>query len=112
MVFPLAALTGSAVAIDSKTPAGVLVLAANGSDEGEHDVDAEERVAYALTYGMGFQLLEPSRLDNLFGQRIAIRTAAPDELRSLTVTTMDDRSRTSRATIPRGMVCWASAWVM
>lgn len=99
---PLAALTGSAVAIGSKTPAGVLVLAANGSDEGEHDVDAEERVAYALTYGMGFQLLEPSRLDNLFGQRIAIRTAAPDKLRSLTVTTMDDRSRTSRATIPQG----------
>jgi len=110
---PLAALTGSAVAIDSKTPAGALVLASKDNGEGsddeastvddeETDDGAEDGVAYALTYGMGFQLLEPSRLDNLFGQRIAIRTAAPDKLRSLTVTTMDDRSRTSRATIPQG----------
>src|SRR5699024_7257457 len=72
----LTALTGSAVAIDSKTPAGVLVLIANDDDDepdsdnesssaGDEETDegAEHGVAYALTYGMGFQLLEPSRLD-------------------------------------------------
>lgn len=89
-------LTGRDIVIGGATPAGVLLLrpSADAADDGS--------VAYALTYGMGFQLLEPSRLDNLFGQRIAIRTAEPDKLRSLTVTTMDERSRTSRATIPQG----------
>lgn len=89
-------LTGKAVAVAGATPAGVLVL--RPSPEATDD----PKVAYALTYGMGFQLLDPSRLDNLFGQRIAIRTAEPDQLRSLTVTTMDERSRTSRASIPQG----------
>lgn len=30
---------------------------------------------WGLTYGMGFQLLDQSRVDGGFGQRIAIRTA-------------------------------------
>lgn len=91
------ALTGSNVNLGGITPAGVLLLRPNHTD-----VVTDDDVAYALSYGMGFQLLEPSRIDNLFGQRIAIRAADPDSLRSLTVTTMDERSRTSRATIPQG----------
>jgi uncharacterized protein (TIGR04141 family) len=88
-------LTGEDIVITGSTPAGVLLL--------RPSADAvEANTAYALTYGMGFQLLEPGFLDNLFGQRIAIRTAEPDKLRSVTVTTMDERSRTSRATIPQG----------
>jgi uncharacterized protein (TIGR04141 family) len=89
-------LTGSAIAIAAATPAGVLVLRPSPA------ATNDSKAAYALTYGMGFQLLEPSRLDNLFGQRVAIRTAEPDKLRSLTVTTTDERSRTSRASIPQG----------
>lgn len=92
----VATLTGSDVAIGGSTPAGVLLV--RPLSEAMDD----PQVAYALTYGMGFQFLEPGRLDSLFGQRIAIRTAEPDKLRSLTVTTMDGRSRTSRATIPQG----------
>lgn len=88
-------LTGEDIVIAGSTPAGVLLLRPNADD-------ASASVAYALTYGMGFQLLEPGRLDNLFGQRIAVRTAEPDKLRSVTVTTMDERSLTSRATIPQG----------
>lgn len=90
------ALTGRDVAIAGATPAGLILLRPS------NDATADARAAYALTYGMGFQLLDPGRLDNLFGQRIAIRTAEPDQLRSLTVTTMDERSRTSRASIPQG----------
>lgn len=90
------ALTGDTVEISGVTPAGVLLVRPSG------DQVAEGGIAYALSYGMGFQLLEPSRIDNLFGQRIAIRAADPGKLRSLTVTTMDERSRTSRATIPQG----------
>lgn len=89
-------LTDSNVNLGGITPAGVLLLRPNPG------VATDDDVAYALSYGMGFQLLEPSRIDNLFGQRIAIRAADPDSLRSLTVTTMDERSRTSRATIPQG----------
>lgn len=90
------ALTGEAVEVGGLTPAGVLLVRPQNEDA------LQQGVAYALSYGMGFQLLEPGRLDNLFGQRIAIRTADPSKLRSLTVTTMDERSRTSRATIPQG----------
>lgn len=89
-------LTELKVAIGGATPAGVILLRPSPS------ANPDPTVAYALTYGMGFQLLDPGRLDNLFGQRIAIRTAEPDQLRSLTVTTMDERSRTSRASIPQG----------
>lgn len=89
-------LTGDPVEIGGVTLAGVLLLRPSG------DEAAIDGIAYALSYGMGFQLLEPGRIDNPFGQRIAIRTADPDRLRSLTVTTMDERSRTSRATIPQG----------
>jgi len=92
----VSSLTGSNVSIEGRTPAGVLLV------RPDTDAETDEGVAYALSYGMGFQLLDPRRVDNLFGQRIAIRAADPDSLRSLTVTTMDERSRTSRATIPQG----------
>lgn len=92
----VSALTGVGVEIGGVTPSGVLLVRPSGHGA------VDTGVVYALSYGMGFQLLEPSRIDNLFGQRIAIRTADPDKLRSLTVTTMDERSRTSRATIPQG----------
>jgi uncharacterized protein (TIGR04141 family) len=51
---------------------------------------------------MGFQLLEMAKIDSGFGQRIAIRTADPRELSSLTRTTLDQRARTERASIPGG----------
>lgn len=92
----VSALTDTDVAISSATAAGVLLFRPT------EKITAGGGVAYALSYGTGFQLLDPSHLDNLFGQRIAICTAEPDRLRSLTVTTMDERSRTSRATIPQG----------
>lgn len=92
----LMALTGKDPALGGATPAGVLLI------RPAIEAASDSEVAYALTYGMGFQLLELSRIDSLFGQRIAIRTAEPDKLRSLTVTTMDERSRISRATIPQG----------
>lgn len=58
--------------------------------------------AWALTYGMGFQLLEQEYIDPGFGQRIALRTADPESLRSLTRTTLDHRARTDRSSIPAG----------
>jgi len=68
----VSALTGRDVAIAGATPAGLILLRPSPATA------PDDAVAYALTYGMGFQLLDPGRLDNLFGQRIAIRTAEPD----------------------------------
>ena len=97
-------LTGRKLNIPSITPAGVLILKHTPAvtDPEDSPPSSGNNVAFVLSYGMGFQLLDPNRIDNLFGQRIAIRTANPDMLRSLTVTTMDERSKTSRATIPQG----------
>lgn len=109
----VATLTGASVKVQSSTPAGVLLIRQNPENpleiedsedhpEQENITGSSKNIVYALCYGMGFQLLEPSKVDNNFGQRIAIRVADPTQLRSITVTTMDERSRTSRATIPSG----------
>ncbi|WP_440697180.1 DUF6119 family protein [Clavibacter nebraskensis] len=55
-----------------------------------------------MTYGMGFQLLDQRKVDGGFGQRIAIRSADPKDLNSLTRVTLDERSRVERSSIPGG----------
>jgi len=94
-------LTAQPVGLGNKTAAAVLVIR-NGEDG-----------AWALTYGMGFQLLDQAKVDGGFGQRIAIRVADPRELHSVTRTTLDQRSRTDRFSIPSGdhlRISGASAW--
>lgn len=83
-------LTGHAVQVGNMTAMAVLLIR-DGADG-----------AWALTYGMGFQLLDQDRVDGGFGQRIAIRSAEPSELQSLTRTVLDHRSRTDRFSIPGG----------
>lgn len=56
----------------------------------------------STTYGMGFQLLEPTHIDSGFGMRVAIRAARPDAIQSLTRSELDHRSRTDRSSIPAG----------
>ena len=65
-------------------------------------IRGEGNDAWALCYGMGFQALDQAEVDPGFGQRIAMRTADPRELSSLTRTTLDQRSRTDRFSIPSG----------
>jgi uncharacterized protein (TIGR04141 family) len=86
----LSGLTGQPVTLGNRTAAAALLIRDGTSD------------AYALTYGMGFQLLDQNKVDGGFGQRIAIRTADPRDLNSLTRTTLDHRSRTDRFSIPGG----------
>ncbi|SNR67990.1 sporadically distributed protein, TIGR04141 family [Haloechinothrix alba] len=83
-------LTDHTVEIGNRIAAAALLIR-NGDD-----------AAWALTYGMGFHLLEQAKVDPGFGQRIAIRTVDPNELNSLTRTTLDYRSRTDRLSIPSG----------
>lgn len=83
-------LTGETIELGNETAAAVLLIR------------AEDELAWGLTYGMGFQLLDQRKVDAGFGQRIAIRTADPRDLNSLTRTTLDQRSRTDRLSIPGG----------
>lgn len=83
-------LTGSPVVLGNETAVGILLV--RGAADG----------AWALCYGMGFQALEQNNIDPGFGQRIALRTADPRELNSLTRTTLDQRSKTDRFSIPSG----------
>lgn len=65
-------------------------------------VPGDEDVTWALSYGMGFLLLEQSYVDPAFGQRLAVRIADADRLNSLTRKTMDDRAKVDRSSIPAG----------
>lgn len=58
--------------------------------------------AWAITFGMGFQLLDQRYIDVGFGKRIAIRCVDPTKLNSITKVTLDDRSKTERSSIPSG----------
>lgn len=83
-------LVGQTLPLGNQTAIGVLLI--RSDDDG----------AWALCYGLGFQTLDQSKVDPGFGQRIAIRAANPSELNSLTRTTLDQRSKTDRFSIPSG----------
>ena len=85
-------LTGTDLNIGNATAAGLLLI----RDPADPDV------VWALSYGMGFQLLEQRYIDAGFGHRTALRAADPKAVRSLTRTTLDHRSRTDRSSIPNG----------
>lgn len=65
-------------------------------------VPGDDGVTWALSYGMGFLLLDQSHVDPGFGQRLAVRVADADHLNSLTRKTMDDRAKVDRSSIPAG----------
>jgi len=83
-------LSNVPVEIGSKTAAALLLIRAG------------PRHAWVLAYGMGFHLLEPKYVDARFGLRVAIRTATPNAIQSLTRSELDYRSRTDRSSIPAG----------
>ena len=87
---PLQELTGEELDLTNQTAAAVLVIR-RGEDG-----------AWALTYGMGFQLLDHDKIDGAFGQRVALRTADEAALNSITRSTLDYRGRTDRLTSPGG----------
>lgn len=86
----LRGITGTDLDVGNRTAAAVLLIR-----DGEED-------AWALSYGMGFQVLDQDKLDASFGQRIALRSVDPGALSSLTRTTLDARSHVDRLSIPSG----------
>jgi len=87
----LSELTGIGVHVGNETAAALLLIR-----------DASGLNAWALSYGMGFQLIDQRFVDPGFGRRVAVRAADPSAVRSVTRTTLDHLSKTDRSTIPGG----------
>ena len=86
----LSTISGVEVAVGNTTAAALLLI--RDTDNG----------AWAVTYGMGFHLVDPTKVDLGFGMRVATRTARPEEIQSLTRMELDHRARTDRSSIPAG----------
>ena len=107
-------LTKENLKVGSTTSSAVLVIPHAGADDEVPDGEADNNdsesdgseashfAAWAITFGMGFQMLEKRYIDTGFGQRVAIRCAKPEGLNVLSKTTLDERPRMVRSTIPSG----------
>lgn len=82
-------LTGQRPDVHNDTSAAALLLSFRG-------------YIYALCWGFGHLIISPTQIDPSFGLRFAIRRANPQQVRSLTIHTMDTLARTSRLTVPGG----------
>lgn len=115
----LAGISGKPIPLRNSVAAAVLLIedvsddhlsdntTAKATDTPENistvPVDENEgAAAWALTFGMGFQMLDQRHVDNGFGQRVAIRCADPLGLNSISKTTLDERPRIERSTIASG----------
>ncbi|KXP04849.1 hypothetical protein AXK59_15905 [Tsukamurella tyrosinosolvens] len=98
----VAGLSGVSIQLTTGVPAAVLLIPGQASDPGNDSEHDEDPFAWAVTFGMGFQLLDQRYVDNGFGQRIAIRSADPTRLNSVTKVTLDERAKTDRSSIPLG----------
>ena len=57
---------------------------------------------FAVTFGMGWQLLDPAKIEHGFGLRFAIRTLDADDIREVARRTLDSRARIDKSTVPGG----------
>ncbi len=82
-------LTGAAVQEKNSTSAAVLLIEVGG-------------VVYALSYGMGFLLVDPKFIDPGFGLNFAVRAVDPEQVRQVTHTAMVAQPRYERSSVPGG----------
>lgn len=107
-------LTKENLEVGNASSSAVLVIPQADADEevsdgeaGNNDSESDGSevfhfAAWAITFGMGFQMLEQHFIDSRFGQRVAIRCAKPEGLNVLSKTTLDESPRMVRSTIPSG----------
>ena len=86
-------LTGITVALKNETAMGVLLI-----PESSENVQS----AWVLCWGMGWLLLDQSKVDTFFGQRIALRLTDPDKLVSIIKKTLDEKAKVDQTSIPSG----------
>lgn len=90
----VAMLADAEVSLNNQSPGAILAVETSPSD------------LWALTWGIGFQLLDTERIDFRFGSRIVARTALASEIKSITRTILDHRARTARTSLPNGSTMW------
>lgn len=109
-------LSNETVDLKTSSPGAVLLIpeddtakndvALSDADQSDGSSDApiteDTFNAWAITFGIGFQLLDQQYIDSGFGKRVAIRCIDPTKLQSITKVTLDDRSKTDRSSIPSG----------
>lgn len=108
-------LTNEHIKLGSRSASAVLVIPGAEIDESvpeEVSVSGEESSknsnavstfsVWAITFGMGFQMLDQHYVDSGFGQRIAIRCATPEGLSTINKITLDEKPQMVRSTIPSG----------
>ncbi|MEO3845379.1 DUF6119 family protein [Streptomyces sp. B22F1] len=82
-------LTGKSINVANKQAAGAILI---GMDEGP----------FALTYGMGYLLIDAARIDPGFGLSFAIRAMDPNFVRQITRNILDSRARIDRSSVAGG----------
>ena len=93
-------LSGKSVVLETSAPGAVLLIP--DTDQKAPLENRQETNVWAITFGIGFQMLDQRHIDAGFGKRIAIRCIDPKKLNSITKVTLDDRSKTDRSSIPSG----------
>lgn len=68
--------------------------------------------AWAISFGQGFHYLDQYYLDQRYGLRFAARVANPNQLVSLSKTTLDERPVIERSSIPSGDSLWGFGFRM
>jgi uncharacterized protein (TIGR04141 family) len=58
--------------------------------------DSASGRVWALTFGMGFQMLEMAAVDPGIGRRLLVRCGKPDQLRSVTHSRLDSKAYVAR----------------
>jgi uncharacterized protein (TIGR04141 family) len=79
--------------LGNTTAAGVLLLPTAEPGSGR---------MWAICFGMGFHLIESTKMVPDLGRRLAARCADPDRLRSITHSRLDSRAFVARTSIPGG----------
>jgi uncharacterized protein (TIGR04141 family) len=99
-------LSGKDLLLGNSTASAVLLIPAQPEKSSEtSDLSSADDVtfaAWAVTFGMGFQMLDPQFIDPGFGQKVAIRCAITSGLNVISKTTLDERPQMVRSTIPTG----------
>ncbi|MFB7430447.1 DUF6119 family protein [Streptomyces microflavus] len=82
-------LTGKDAKVSNASAAGAILVGVSGGP-------------YAVTYGMGHLLIEPTKIDPGFGLSFCIRAVESDYIRQVTRNILDSRARVDRSTVPGG----------
>lgn len=93
-------LSGKDVNLETSVPGAILLIP--DTDQEDTSEENNKKNIWAITFGIGFQMLDQRYIDAGFGKRVAIRCIDPKKLNSITKVTLDDRSKTDRSSIPSG----------